>query len=364
MGLQPVLRSAAWTINNRFRCPMPLCDFFSIRPTCRYLTAAALILCLWSLRPATGHAEEVKTRASARLLFDEGRRLVAAKKFSEGCEKLEQSLELHPGLGTQFNLASCYEQLGKSASAWRLYKKVVQQTSERGQAKREALARERLSAVEPRLSRLTLVVPEPEPQLTLSVDGAPIASANWDRPLPLDPGSYQVTAEAPGYEAWMGTADLRADRRELQVAIPPLRPLLAAPHKSNSAWAESDRSPPSIWLQPAPWLFAAGGGALVAAGAFGLSALHSNGEAEKICVDTENSCAPAQVSRHVRLGAESRGARMSAWGFTAAGALCAVLGFYLWPESDNSDPELSAPGFRLQATVRANSGWLHASGSF
>ena len=62
-----------------------------------------------------------EAKAAAEALFDEGRRLKGDGKFSEACPKFEESQKMAPGMGTLYNLADCYEHLGKLASAWTFY---------------------------------------------------------------------------------------------------------------------------------------------------------------------------------------------------------------------------------------------------
>src|SRR5262245_32588034 len=59
--------------------------------------------------------------AGARALFAEGRALMDKDRYEEACPKFEESLRLDPGMGTQFNLAHCWEKLGRTASAWALF---------------------------------------------------------------------------------------------------------------------------------------------------------------------------------------------------------------------------------------------------
>ena len=77
------------------------------------LLCAALIL--WAAPAA--HADENADAVTSRTLFDEARRLMAEGKYAEACLELEQSQKLRSGIGTQFNLAECYEKTGRIASA-------------------------------------------------------------------------------------------------------------------------------------------------------------------------------------------------------------------------------------------------------
>jgi hypothetical protein len=77
---------------------------------------------------------------------------------AQACPKFEESQRLDPGVGTQFNLADCYERTGRLASAYTTFIDVAAATRQLGQFEREAVARERAKSIKPRLSRLVIVV--------------------------------------------------------------------------------------------------------------------------------------------------------------------------------------------------------------
>ena len=67
--------------------------------------------------PATAWAQSAADKAVADTLFNEGKKLLG-KNDSLACEKFEASLAKATQLGTQLALASCYERVGRTASAW------------------------------------------------------------------------------------------------------------------------------------------------------------------------------------------------------------------------------------------------------
>src|SRR6476620_2846381 len=90
--------------------------------------AAVVLLALSATQIARvqAHAQEGgDARAAAQALFDSARTLMAQGNFNDACPKLEESQRLDPGVGTQFNLAVCYEAIGRNASAWSLFLEVA-----------------------------------------------------------------------------------------------------------------------------------------------------------------------------------------------------------------------------------------------
>ena len=61
-------------------------------------------------------------------------------RVSEACPLFEQSQRLDAGIGTQYNLAACYEALGRVASAYALFLEVSATAQARGQTERARAA--------------------------------------------------------------------------------------------------------------------------------------------------------------------------------------------------------------------------------
>ena len=147
------------------------------------LLAGALVAVPASAQP-TG--EQV-----AEKLFNEAIALVTAGKYADACPKLEESQRLDPALGTQFNLADCYEHTGRKGSARRLFIEVADAAKAAGKAEREKTSRERAAALEPVAPRLTISVPPSATSIRLEVvvDGAPFPQTKWNRAQPFDAGT-------------------------------------------------------------------------------------------------------------------------------------------------------------------------------
>lgn len=160
--------------------------------------------------------------AEAEVLFRDGRSLVKAGKLAEGCAKIEASERIESSVGTLLNLGDCREKLGKVASAWAAFRK-AEATARRAQNddKREDEARRRAIALEPRMSSLTLEVVQPPAGLVIKRDDEVVDAAVLNTAVPLDPGTYVIVAEAPGYQPWK-TDVVIAPKTKRRLAVPVL----------------------------------------------------------------------------------------------------------------------------------------------
>lgn len=177
--------------------------------------------------PKTGGGDA----AAAQALFYEARTLMKDNKFGLACPKLEESLRLDYGIGTEFNLADCHEKEGKIASAWSGFLSVASAAHTAHQPDREKVARERAKALEPRLPKLTIEVPPGAPaSLEVKRDGVVVGQAAWNMAVPVDPGSHDITASAPGKIAWKGSI-ATAEQKSAKIVVPKLedQPVAAAP---------------------------------------------------------------------------------------------------------------------------------------
>ena len=169
--------------------------------------APALVL---SLLAASAFADVSSAdRAAAQGLFDQGRDLMTKGDFAQACPRLEESQRLDPGQGTQFNLAKCYEGLGRTTTAWTLYLELADAAKASGQADREKIARQRAEAVAPRVARLKIDVPDALGAVEVKRDGAVVGRGQWSAPIPIDPGKHTVTASAPGKRTFQAVVDVK-----------------------------------------------------------------------------------------------------------------------------------------------------------
>lgn len=160
--------------------------------------------------------------ATARSLFDDARKLMKAGKYAEACPKLEEGARLNPGIGMRFNLASCWEHLGKTASAWSLYLDVAGAAKLANQPAREKEARKAAQALEPLLSQLTVIVPEKVKGLEIKRDGTVLGEGAYGTAVYVDPGTHVIEATAPDHEPWTQKAEI-ASKDKLTVTVPKLR---------------------------------------------------------------------------------------------------------------------------------------------
>lgn len=245
--------------------------------------------------------------AAAQSLFYEARTLMQQNKFAEACPKLEESMRLDPGLGTQFNLADCNEHVGKITSAWAGFLDVAAQSKATNQPDREKLARKRAAALEPRLPKLVVEVSGAPQGLEVKRDGVLIGSAAWGTAIPVDPGGHKVTATAPGKQPWE-TSIQTAEGKTARVSVPrdlPAAPVAAVPAGAHGAPAgppptavstvspldNAQSFPPPVVENPGStqralgWIVAGVGVAGVGVGAgFGLSSIGKRNESREHCV--------------------------------------------------------------------------------
>jgi hypothetical protein len=199
------------------------------RPPLWLLLAAPAAAAVWPLcayaaeGTDSGAVENPDSKAEAQALFDEGRSLVEHRQFAEACPKFAESQRLDPGIGTELWLADCYENNGQVASAWAAFKEAAAAAA-MVHDKRETVARDRATALEPQIPRLMIVVSDTAAAQGLEVrrDGVIMAATAWGFALPVDPGVHTIAASATGHKPWSTTVQIAGRADTLQVTIPAL----------------------------------------------------------------------------------------------------------------------------------------------
>jgi hypothetical protein len=184
------------------------------------LAASAFLLALAFAPPALAEAPDP---AAAQALFDQGKKLMSEGKPAEACPKFLESQRLDPGVGTLLNLAACYEASGRNASAWSTFLEGESAARAEGNADAAHVARSRAEALAPKLSKVTINVTHPNiPGLEVRRDDAIVGQAQWQLPIPTDPGVHHIRASAPGHKPWQFDVDLKGAGAIAEVAVPDL----------------------------------------------------------------------------------------------------------------------------------------------
>ncbi len=177
--------------------------------------------------PALAAGDE---KAVAESLYQAGLKLMAEGKNEEACPKFVESQRIDPASGTQLALAKCYDQAGKTASAWALYKDITFAFKKAGNAAGEKAASDKVDQLEKKLSRLQINAAGDAPGLVIRRDGEEVGKAVLGTPIALDPGPHVIEATAPGYQVWQTTITLGKESDTQSVSIPALT---MAPRKSS-----------------------------------------------------------------------------------------------------------------------------------
>ncbi|HET9624351.1 MAG TPA: hypothetical protein VFP84_23425 [Kofleriaceae bacterium] len=306
------------------------------------------------MAPEAAHAQS----AEAEVLFRDGRGLIKRGQLAAGCDKLAASERLESSVGTLLNLGDCREKLGKLASAWAAFRKAeAMATRSGGDDKRRSEAGRRAAALEPKLPNLVVEVPSRVDGLVVRRDDEVIDAAQWSTALPMDPGSYTIVAQAPGYREWRTTVPITATSRRQVVTVPPLVRAVAPLAPPTVAPLDGEPAASVVVARPAPrgtWsatrkaslaIGLAGAGVLGAGVYFGVHSNTLRDRSDRLCPNTR--CGDAEG---LRLNDDAKSAATRANVLFAAGGAVVATAVVLWL--------VGAPG----ETVIAPSGGEHQLG--
>ena len=303
--------------------------------------------------------------AQAEVLFRDGKQLMKNGRYADACAAFDASEKLDPTAATVLNQADCREKNGQLATAWGLFLEAERAT--RGKPDESSMqmhnvAVDHAAKLEPRLSTLTIAVPDDSKVGGLEiVRGSEVVdSAEWNKTLPVDGGTYRVTARAPGNSEWSTMITIAGERDAKAIEIPRLKsaelgkPMTAAAaveakpstdlHKptTNATTAapatERDQAEPDVppaQQRPVHWLpLGIGGGAVVlVAGALGLElAGESTYNRAKVALDP-----PTQVA----LWHTANGERYAAEALALGGATAAGVAVWLYVRGRHAEREVA-----------------------
>ena len=305
-------------------------------------------------------AQSAGNKAAAEAIFEQGKLLMQSGDYQQACLKFEASQKLDEGIGTLLYLADCYEKIGRTASAWAMFKEAASMAGAQGQESRQKLATQRAHTLESGLAKLTIDVARGNETLLgfeISNDGVTVPSAQYGAPVPVDPGEHKIEASAPGKRTYSEVVNLTNGTGHITV---PLLTDLGTPAGESKATltsvTSSSKLADSSMLTSIPrsssgssrdaltsagrsqrvLSYVLGSVGLIGVGIgtyFGFTAMHSNTESKSQCnADNANLCPDQGVSlRNDAL----RDARISTAGFIAGGALLAAGAIFYFTAPDD-----------------------------
>ena len=210
------------------------------------------------------------------------------------------------------NLAMCHEIEGKTATAWTEFNEALASARKAARADREKAAREHLTALEPRLSHLTVTVPAGSAVagLEIKLDGSAVEGKALGTAIAVDPGEHTATATAPGREPWQAKVTLKETEAQT----------LTVPALVSTAPPLPPAPPPATpWKRPAGIAAAGAGAVLLAVGAgFGAHAI-SPREPRRFLLPQPAVLAGGPLRRERRPQRRRRGQRHARGGRRAGG---------------------------------------------
>jgi hypothetical protein len=160
-----------------------------------------LCFCVALAVPAYGGTAraDTPTKQEARTLFQEALAHVAAGDHATALGKLERvaAFKRTPQVG--FYIGFCHEKMGKLVMALGEYRIALADAQAAGASDVVAEAQEAIARVEPRIPRLTLHRGENAETASISVDGKPLGDPAIGQPMPFDPGTRVIVAQASGF---------------------------------------------------------------------------------------------------------------------------------------------------------------------
>jgi hypothetical protein len=324
-------------------------------------------------------AQSAADKAAAEALFDEGKRLREAKRYSEACPKFADSQRLDPAVGTLLNLALCYKDAGQTASAWSTYREAAAQAAAAHQADREQLARDEAAALETKLTKLVIeVAPDvgKVPGVEVKRDGAVVPPGLWGVAAPVDPGVRSIDVSAPGKKPLHMDARAEGAGATAKVVISALEddpnaavPAAAVAPAAAAAPPANPPPPSDHGAKPGQTQriigFTVGGLGIVGlavGGVFTLKSMSENDDAEKICSDESDSCSSADVKDHDHLVDQAKASQLNSFVAYGLGGVGLITGAVLVLTAPSGEKKTSR--IRVAPEIAAGHVGLNVSGAW
>jgi hypothetical protein len=178
----------------------------------KHLTSIAIVAALASSASAD----------KADKLFQKAKKLHGDKKFAEACPTYEEVDKTDPAIGSKLNVAKCYEDWGRLATAYIWYVQADKMATD-AKDERAAQIKKLIEDLDLNVPRITIKTPDgadPDVLDTLTLDGQPIAEEYLNTLQRIDPGPHVIEFVVEGQKKKKMAPIERGGESELSLDIP------------------------------------------------------------------------------------------------------------------------------------------------
>jgi|GEM_PF-2824826 len=155
-------------------------------------------------------------------LFQKAKKLHSEKKYAEACPTYEEVDKTDPAIGSKLNVAKCYEDWGRLATAYDWYVQADKMATD-AKDERAPKIKEVIEELDVNVPRMTIKIPDgadPDIVDTLTLDGQPIPES-WHNTLQrIDPGPHVIEFVVDGQKKKKMAPVERGGESELSLDIP------------------------------------------------------------------------------------------------------------------------------------------------
>jgi tetratricopeptide (TPR) repeat protein len=302
------------------------------------LLAAAVLAAVASSALAETPAEK-KQRADK--LFDDGRRYLQNKEYALACTAFEQSQEADPAIGTQLNIALCYEDWGHFAAAYAAFQQAAKDADLKHD-NRGKVAQKKIAEIAPKVPYLTLEVPPgSDASAVFLMDGKELDRSAFSGEFAIEVGPHEIEVRVPGQPAKTTKVDMGVgEHKHVAIDVPKIPVVTQEP----VVIAPPPRNPRRLY----------GGIACIGAGAIAIGvgsyvALIARSDYNDAIINCPGGSCLTHSAYNETQNARSRANKMS---FVVAGgvALAAVGTYLVWTSAGERPAKVAAapvvaPGF-------------------
>ena len=249
-------------------------------------------------QPSKGAPSPTDVR-KAQTLFKKADDLFNAHRFAEALDLFKQSYAAVPSPNSHLYIARCIKETGDLRTAYLEFQKVYDEADKRSASEpkyaptRDSARTER-DEVAARIALVTVNVAHSDPSTTVKLGDVDVSQAEWGKPIPMNPGSVDVTIQTAGKPPTHQTVQLAAgDKKEVTLDAAPAGP--AAPIEQPVAEQPTTGGGNKTLRYAGIGLAAAGVAGLVVFAITGSSSKSKFSDLQKLC-GTNGPCSPINAA--------------------------------------------------------------------